>query len=151
MLDVTIGKLVSAAATAIIAVAALAAAALPLLVGLLVVWLVSGPDSLRAGTSGWSLLHLLWMYPALFFVSSIAEGVVRHLLIQRAWVAETLQVLPQWIALSFMFLLFFDNLTNAVATAALSLLLFIPLVKWFEKHTPDEDEGDADPQRVSDG
>ncbi|UNX54799.1 hypothetical protein MF406_00380 [Georgenia sp. TF02-10] len=145
MKDHSESKIFGGVVMTLLFLAALCAACLPLLAGLVVAAYVPGTGDLRTETGGSRLLHLLRMYPAVFLFATVLGGVRKYL--ERAgprrWVAAG-EELAMWLFVSALFTVFFEQAAGALLGAAIALLLYWPFVRFLErgaeKNGPDPEE-----------
>lgn len=113
----------------LIAVAAVAVASLPLLVGMAATALIPGIGSLRAEVTPWHVLHIFWMYPAIFAISTVTTGVVNafsrtHL----HSISKILEFVVMFLIITGMMMIFFEDVFGSFISAALTMVVFYPLV-----------------------
>lgn len=131
----------------LVAVAFTVVAALPMAVAIGVSAAVPGAGLLKDEVGVWSMVHLLWMYPALFMVGTVYDGVASFATERRPGpVAECIGLVVQWGALTAMFLVFFRGLVGASLGAALALVLFTVFVGGLERRLAAEEDGSDAPE-----
>lgn len=124
---------------------AVCAAALPLVVGVIAgAYLPEHLGGLRTDGGPWRLLHLLWVYPVLYVVATIVEGVLKHLGLgdSRAPAVIVVEALILWFALTLMFAVFFERFAGAALGAAVGLAVLVPFVRALDR-AGDTEEQDA--------
>lgn len=124
----------------LLVVGAIIVAAIPLLAGTMVGAILPEWGELRSSVTPWSALHVIWMYPALHLAATVT-GAVREamsLSLNRRAV-EAVELVAVWLLITAMLLVFFEHATGALTAAAVSLVLFIPFVKFLEKNASEDD------------
>lgn len=129
-----------------ILIGAIVGAAVPMIAGVGLVALIPRVGELNHPLPT-ILLHMLWMYPALWLVGTVVDSVAKHLVGGRplGWFGTLVGDLITWWALSMMFTVVFRDLLGAMLAALVACLLMKPFMAWLERHTPD-DEGGAEPE-----
>lgn len=110
---------------------------LPVLLAVVGVALIPAIGELRAGVTPWSLLHVLWILPLQYLVSTVCEIAIKVLnrgfsLPDRA--GTVVQVGLEWLALTLAFLVFFTHIAGAAVAGLVALPLFIGLRALLERN-----------------
>ena len=106
-------------------------AALPFILAVIIVAMLPGVGDLRSTVSGWSLLHFVWMIPALFFIETIAGAAAKVLKpkMQQGSVADIVGGAVVVVVLASFSSVFFADDLGAVLTAALAFGLSLVVQK----------------------
>lgn len=133
----TLGKKAKGALlTMLVLSGALAVAAIPMVVAVVITRLIPvvGEGPLHA--SGWDLLHFLWIYAVLYGVIVLLEKIGKHKLNLQPFAQNCFEGTGILVALSIMYLVFFAKIEGAVVAAVLSLVLYVvirPITKTMER------------------
>lgn len=122
---------------------AILAASLPLFIALLVTNALPGVGELRTGGGPLRLVHLLWVYPAMWIGASIATGVAKGLRLRgKPKVAQVVaEYAITWSATTLIMLVaFFEDLAGAFLSASIALLLYLPFVRFLERGAKKDEE-----------
>lgn len=123
---------------------AVAVAALPLAVGIVVGALVPEVGQLRTEDGAWRLLHLLWVYPGVFVLATISEGVAKHVAgAPPRGAGAVVEAVVLWAGLTLMFGVFFHHPASAAIGAGTGLLATWPFTRALERAAERADEARA--------
>ncbi len=123
---------------------AIIVAAIPLVVGIIVGEKVPGAGDLRPDGGAWRLLHLLWVYPATFMLAAVSEGVAKHVTGKAAGgIGAVVEAVFLWVALTFMFGVFFEQMGGAAIGAGVALVVYWPFVHLLQRSADRAEAADA--------
>lgn len=121
--------------TGALALFLVAFAALPMVAGTVIVMLLPGVGAPKDDFGLPSLLHLLWMFPVIYMVENIIEGLVAYFdeINFESKPIQFASFVIQWVALTLMYAVFFKHLEGAALAAFISIILFLPALAFLEK------------------
>ena len=119
-------------------VATIIAAAVPMVVGIAVVAVVPWIGELRHQDATWVLLHLLWMYPALWLFTFASSAIARAVLRGRPLgsVGRVVERVTTWAVIAVMYSVIFDDVLGYAVAALITCVLWGPAVRWLRRRTP---------------
>ncbi len=117
--------------------AAIAAASVPIIIGMGVTALTPWVSHLRTLTP-WLLLHFLWMYPVLWAVSLVSGPTLKYLFATgpARKAGEALDNLIGFLALALMYTVFFHDILGTIVAALVSGILMKFVVERLENRKP---------------
>ncbi|WP_029067957.1 hypothetical protein [Jonesia quinghaiensis] len=111
---------------------------IPLALSVFAMSLIPEIGTLRDGITGWSLLHVLWMIPVVYLISTITEAftkVLAPLFSLNPFTHQAVQAAAEWGLTTPLLLIYFDNFLGAALSALLAVLLWLVLTPWIERET----------------
>lgn len=98
-------------------------AALPIVVGVLVGWMIPWCGGVRGGITGWSVLHMLWILPAFVVLDGIVSAPVKAALSRRRFVRGLVETAISIVVLSGLLMVFFAEYAGSLLAASMSALV----------------------------
>ena len=123
---------------------AIMAAAFPMIVGISLFGMLPGIGELKRPLPT-VLLHVFWMYPVLWMVSSLVSAISTHVVGGRELgrVGTFVDGLITWWVITIMYTAIFHDMLGARLASLVTCLLLKPVVSWLERHR----SGDEDPPK----
>lgn len=139
-------KLVGGTVMALLFLGAVLLASIPLLAGVVVGALVPGIGGLRPGSGPGQLLHLLWIYPVLFLVATVVDGVGKYFRDggDRSAAGTATELVVLWFAVTLMLTVFLEHPGGAALASAVAMLLYRPFVRHLERQAEEDEPEDDD-------
>lgn len=130
--------------TGTLAVLLVAFAALPMVAGTVIVMLLPGVGVPNDNFGLPSLLHMLWIFPVIYMVENVIEGLVAYFdgIDFESKPVQVASFVVQWLALTLMYAVFFKHPEGAALAAFVSMILAVPFLAYLEKknENPANDE-----------
>ena len=97
--------------------------------------LIPGVGELRSHDP-WLWLNLLWMFPALWIITTVINAFLTALLVIGIFrrIGDVFEDLLIWLSVAWLFTTFFQSLLAALMASLIVLILMKFLLDWLEKH-----------------
>lgn len=97
-------------------------AALPIVFGVLVGWMIPWGGGVPDGVTGWSVLHMLWILPAFVVLEGILSAPVKAAFSRRRFAQGLAETTTSIVVLSGLLMVFFAEHAGSLVAAAVSAL-----------------------------
>lgn len=97
-------------------------AALPVVFGVLVGWMIPWGGGVPGGVTGWSVLHMLWILPAFVVLDGILSAPVKAALSRHRFARGLAEATVSIIVLSGLLMVYFAEYAGSLVAAAVSAL-----------------------------
>ncbi|WP_156761490.1 hypothetical protein [Microbacterium karelineae] len=112
----------------------------PVVLGVIVGWLVPWGGPPRAGTTGWSVLHLLWIMPAFILASALGSAVMKTVPPRLRFVRVTVDFAISVALISVLLIVFFEEWAGACTAGAIAGAGYVALKPLFDRWDRREQE-----------